>query len=112
MIIDTKKTTIGIKLRKRILLLLLILTATVFLILNFYHKSYMGITGTGFVIILCGIWILYLMWGIVRDHTYFYYTDHNLKLVFRYYSIASFIRNPNSVEIKKTDFLKFEVEKK
>jgi hypothetical protein len=52
------------------------------------------------------------MWGIVRDHNYFYYTDQRLKLVFRYYSVASFISNPNSVEIKKTDFLKFEVEKK
>jgi hypothetical protein len=112
MIIDIKKTTIGIKLKKRVLILFLIVAATVFLIFNFYHTTYLGITGLGYIFILSGIWLIYLAWGLCRDYTYFYFTDQSLKLVFRFYSITSFVRKPNSVEIKKTDFVKFEVTKK
>jgi len=112
MIIDIKKTTIGIKLRKRVFILLILITATVFLIFDLYQESYLGINGVECIVLLSSIWILYLIWGIVRDYTYFYYMDQGLKLVFRYYSIASFIRNPNSIEIKKNEFLKFEVEKR
>jgi len=112
MIIDIKKTTIGIKIKKRFLILLLIVVATVFLVLNLYQKSYLGITGAGYIAILSGVLILYLIWGIIRDYHYFYYSDQSLKLVFRYYSIATFFRKPTSIEIKKDTFLKFQIEKK
>ena len=111
MIIDSRKTTIGVKIKKRVLILILIVTATIFLVFNFYHHSYLGITGWGYIAILSGICILYLLVGVVRDYHYFYYSDQSLKLVFRYYSVASLVKKPNTIEIKKNEFSKFQIEK-
>ena len=85
MFIDNKKTTIGVKLKKRILILVLIIAVIIFFSFNFFRESFLGITGIGYTIILSGLIIIYHAWCIVRDYHYFYLSEQGAKLVFRFY---------------------------
>jgi hypothetical protein len=112
MFIDNKKTTIGVKLKKRILILVLIIAVIIFFSFNFFRESFLGITGIGYTIILSGLIIIYHAWCIVRDYHYFYFSEQGAKLVFRFYSLSSLFKRPNSIEIKKNEFHKFQIENK
>jgi len=111
MIIDNKKTTIGIKLKKRVLILLLLISVISFFALNLFHHVFWGISGLEIVIILCGIIIVYHILSLVRDYHYFYFSDQGIKLVFRFYATSALFRKPASIEIKKDTFYKFQIEK-
>jgi hypothetical protein len=112
MLIDNKKSSIGVKLKKRILILVLIITIIIFFSFNLFRESMLGITGTGYTIILSGVVVIYHFWCFIRDYNYFYFSDQGLKLIFRYYSLSSLFRKPNSIEIPKNEFVKCQYEKK
>ena len=43
---------------------------------------------------------------------YFYFSGQGFKLIFRYYSLSALFKKPNSVEIPKAEFIKYQYEKK
>lgn len=112
MFIDNKKSSIGVKLKKRILILILIIAAIIFFSFKLFHEPILGITGIGYIIILSALVLTYHVWCFVRDYQYFNFTDQGQKLTFRYYSLSALFRQPHSVEIPKNEFVKAELRKK
>jgi len=112
MIIDNRKTTIGVQLRKLLFIILLGITIVVFYYMYIFRDGLLGISGSHWTIGLVCAYVLYYAWGIVRNYHYFFYNDMGGKLVFRYYSLAPLSKRLNSVEIPKDRFYNFEVVKK
>ena len=109
MIIDNKKTTIGVQLRKLLFIVLLGITLVVFYYMYVFRDGLLGISGENWTIGLVCLYIAYYLLGILRNYHYFFYNDMGGKLVFRYYSLAPLSKRLHSVEIPKDRFYKFEI---
>jgi hypothetical protein len=109
MVIDNKKTTISLRLRK---LLLIVLLATVVVMLFYFEifkKEFLGFDQKYLIFVLIGLYLIYYFWGPVRNYHYFYFSDLSpSKLVFRFYSLTPLSKRHNSIEIRKDEFYKFE----
>lgn len=109
MIIDNKKTTIGLQLRKLLFLVLLGIAIVLFYYMYIFRDGLLGIAGSTWTIALVCLYVVYYVWGILRNYHYFFYNDMGGKLVFRYYSLAPLSKRLHSVEIPKDSFYKFEI---
>jgi hypothetical protein len=112
MIIDNRKTTIGVQLRKLLFLVLLGIAIVLFYYMYIFRDGLLGISGQNWTIGLVCLYIAYYLLGIVRNYHYFFYNDMGGKLVFRYYSLAPLSKRQHSVEIPKDSFYKFDIVKK
>ena len=112
MIIDIKRITIGLQLRKLLFIVLLGMAIVIFYYMDIFRDGLLGIAGSIWTILLVSLYVIYYVWGIIRNYNYFFYNDMGGKLVFRYYSLAPLSKRLHSVEIPKESFYKFEIVKK
>lgn len=112
MIIDIKRITIGLQLRKLLFIVLLGIAIVLFYYMDIFRDGLFGITGSTWTIVLVSLYVVYYAWGIIRNYHYFFYNDMGGKLVFRYYSLAPLSKRLHTVEIPKDRFYKFEIVKK
>ncbi len=108
MIIENKKNVIGLHIRRRFFLLLLAIT----LVLLIFKDSFLGIDRIVYFIGLNGLYIIYYIWGTIRDYNYLYYNDLGPKLIFKYYFLALLVKRKRTIEIDKDNFYKFQINKK
>jgi hypothetical protein len=108
MIIDNKRSVVGVKLRWRFFLLLL----CILIVLSLFRETFLGIDRIVYILSFTGFYCIYYLWGIIRDYHYFYCNDIGIKLIFKYYSLAPFSKRLRSIEIDKNRFYKFNLEKK
>jgi hypothetical protein len=110
MILNIKKRTINLHLRRFLLLFVL----TVIIILIFYIDSFKEsvyvIKRTYFIVGLVSLYWLYFFIGFIRNYHFFLYSDNGSKLVFRYYSLRPFNKKQSAVEIDKNTFADFKIE--
>jgi len=60
--------------------------------------------GASFVFFLFFFWFQYKM-----DYTYFYFSDNGKNLIFKFYSMRIYSGKPKSIDISKTNFLKYDL---
>lgn len=87
-------------------LFLFILTVIIIVLysIEFFEDPFLGIDRNIYVMIFSALYILYYLYGIVRNYNYFFFTDNGSKLVFRYYSLRPMSKRQNAIEISKTTF--------
>ena len=108
MIIDNKKIVAGVHIRRRLFLLLLAIS----LVLLIFKNSFLGIDRIVYFIVLNGLYLIYYVWGTIRDYNYLYYNDLGPKLIFKYYFLALLNKRKRTIEINKDNFYKFQIHKK
>ena len=112
MVIENRKTAIGLQ-KRRFLLLILFTTLVVLLFyIEIFDKAFLGIDRIVYAVVLVAIYLLYYFWGTIRDYNFFYYNDMGVKLIFKYYSLAPLSKRQHSVEIDKSSLYNFQLEKK
>ena len=62
------------------------------------------ICGALSLIFLALYWFQYQM-----EYTYFYFSDNNKNLVFRFYSLRNFYGKPKTIEISRLSFMKYDI---
>lgn len=113
MVIDNKKTTISLHLRKLLLIVLLAIVVVLLFYFEIFSKDFLGFDQKYLIFVLIGLYLVYYFWGLIRNYHYFYFSDLSpSKLVFRFYSLAPLSKRQNSIEIRKDEFFKFAFEEK
>ena len=105
MIIDTKDEASTFWKTKTFVIIVysvLVVITTVFIPVD---KTFKIITcGVLSVIILGLYWLQYKM-----EYNYFYFSNNNKNLVFKFYSLRNFYGKPKTIEISKISFLKCDI---
>ncbi len=108
MVIDNKKTTISLQLRRLLLIVLLAVVVVLLFYYDVFSKESTGVEQSYVIFALIVLYLGYYFWGLLRNYHYFYYSDLSpSKLVFRFYSLAPLSKRQNSIEIRKDEFYKF-----
>lgn len=101
------KKTIEIKLRKFVIAMicmLIIIFALMTEWFNFWDQSDIHI-----VIIIASLYTLYYIWDYIMDYHYFYFSDNENKLVFRFYTLRFLQKVNKAIEIPKSSFAGYEI---
>jgi hypothetical protein len=113
MIIDNKDKLVAEKFANLLFLGLLAIVVVALYIFDLYKDPVWGRTGIMAVIVVSAVYLSHVLWGIIRNYHYFYFSDESaIKLVFRYYSLTPFFKQLRTIEIKKEDFYNSKVQTK
>jgi len=113
MVIDIKKTIIGLHLLKLLLIVLLSVSVVMLFYFELFSPERFGFDQKYLIFVFIALYLIYYFWGLICDYNYFYYSDLSpSKLVFRFYSLAPLSKRQNSIEIRKDEFHKFAFEEK
>lgn len=107
--IDNQRKSITLKLRKFMFLLFFVLSIIVIHFTNIWAEPHLGITRLHLTLFLIGIIILYYIIEFALNFQYIYFSDHGEKIVLRYYSLRPMQNLKNSIEIPKSNFVRFEI---
>ena len=111
MIIDNKKATINYHLLRFLFLFILTVIIVLLYSLKFFNKPFMGIDRNFYVLTFVLLYLVFYLYGIIRNYHYIYFTDNGSKLVLRYYSLRPMSKRQSSIEISKTIFADFKITK-
>jgi len=111
MIIDIRRTVIQKKLRSFFITIAVILIIVLVLFTNIYNEDLLKISKALLTVIIVAIYLLTILFNIIRDFNYIYYNDDGDKLVLRYFSLSIFAQKKNSIEIPKRSFAGYKIEK-
>ena len=109
MIIDNKRSTINLQLRRLLFLFLLSIAIVTFLSLSVFRNPVFGVDRQTYSGIAVGLFVLYYFFGISRNYHYFFFTDNGSKIICRFYSLNPLSKRQNSIEIDKNLFVKCEI---
>jgi len=112
MTIENSKAIISMRIKLFAVTVLFI----VYIILAYFAKvikfPVFGLSDKLMTLILIALYFLYLIYPMVLNYQYIYYSDEGDKLVFRYF-VAGFIGGKkNSIEIDKSVYAGYRIEKK
>jgi hypothetical protein len=111
MILNSKKKTINLQLRRFLFLFLLTVVIVFIYNLDFFSAPILVMDRTRLTIGFVALFLIYYLTGFFRNYHYFFYTDNGSKLVFRYYSLRPLNKKQSSVEIDKLSFSNYKIEK-
>ena len=105
MIIDTKEEALTLRHTKSFAIIafsVLIIVTVVFASFGQMLKNI--IYGALSIVFLVFYWFQYKM-----NYTYFYFSNNSKNLVFKFYSLRFFSGKPKTIEISKSNFLKYDI---
>lgn len=112
MTLNNAKSVINLKLIRRSSIILFL----TFLVLTWVAKiikyPLLGMNETIWTLIVLLIFLLIIFVPIMLNYQYVYYSDEGENIIIRYYSTGIIPGNKNSVEINKTTFSGFTLEKR
>ncbi len=111
MTIDIRRTVIKKKLRSFFTTIIVILVIVLILFTNVYNEELLNVDKVLLTLIIAGLYILAILFNVIRDFNYIYYNDEGDKIVFRYFSLSVFTQKKNSIEIPKRSFAGYKLEK-
>lgn len=111
MTIDLKRTVIKKKLRSFLTAIIVILLIVVLLFTNIYKEEIFKIDKYILLSLIVTVYILMIIFNVIRDYNYIYYSDEGDKIVFRFFSLSIFTQKKSSIEIPKATFKGYRLEK-
>jgi hypothetical protein len=111
MILDIRRTVIKKKLRSFFMTIAVILIIVLVLFTNLYDEDAVKVSKALMTVIIIGIYLLFILFNILRDFNYIYFNDEGDKLVLRYFSLSIFTQKKNSIEIPKRSFAGYTIKK-
>ena len=111
MLIDIRRTVIKKKLRSFFTTIAVILIIVILLFTNVYKEEMFNIDKILLTVIIAAFYILTIIFNVIRDFNYIYFSDDGEKIVFRYFSLSIFTQKKSSIEIPKGSFAGYKIEK-
>jgi hypothetical protein len=105
MIIDTKEEATTLWRTKTFVI-------AVYSVLAVVTAAFLPIDPTARILICAGLSVIFLAfyWFQYKmAYTYFYFSNNNKNLVFRFYSLRNFYGKPRTIEIAKMSFMKYDI---
>ena len=109
MIIDIKRTVLKKKIRSFYSTLFFLTIIGVLLATNIYSNEIAGIDKYEFSILLACIYILIVLFNVIRNYHYIYYSDEGDRLILRYFSFSFWTQKKSSIEMSKNELEGFQV---
>jgi hypothetical protein len=111
MTIDLRRTVIKKKLRSFYTAIIMILLIVVLLFTNIYKEEIFKLDKYILLILIVAAYILIIIFNVIRDFNYIYYSDEGDKIVLRFFSLSIFAQKKSSIEIPKATFKGYKLEK-
>ena len=108
---DNRNNTIKIWRRKYIFTILLLSLVIIFGFVDYFQKPVLGLDKSVFIIGLGIFYIILIIINALLKHDFVFYADVGDKIIMRYYPIRIFYRKKHSIEIPKSRFVRYEIEK-
>ena len=108
---DNRKNTIANWLRKLFFTILLILLIIAFGFFEYFQKPVLGLDRSVYLIGLGVFYIILISINALLKPDFVFYGDIGDKIIMRYYPIRIFNQKKHSIEIPKSKFVKYEIEK-
>lgn len=113
MIIETSKKVIKHNFYGFLVTLLVVIAIGTLLITKIYNEKFLGVSKNLLSVILAIVYLLYLLFNYLHDYHYFYFSDEEEnKLIFRFFPMKIMIERKSSIELNKSEFAGFFIEKK
>lgn len=109
MILDIRKTVLKNKIRTFYRTLFFLTVIAVLLVTNIYSDEFAGIDKYEFSILLACIYILTVLFGVIRNYHYIYYSDEGDNLILRFFSFSFWTQKKSSIEINKNDLEGYQI---
>ena len=111
MTIDIRRTVIKKKLRSFFTTIIVILIIVLILFTGVYDEEIFKINKILATVIVIAIYFLTIIINVLRDFNYIFYSDEGDKLLLRYFSLSIFTQKKSSIEIPKSSFAGYKLEK-
>jgi len=108
---DNRKNVYMIWFRKLLLTIILLLLIILFGFSDYFKNPVFGIDNSIFLIGLGIIYIIIIILNAILQQTYVFFSDAVDKIIMRYYPIRVLNQKKSSIEIPKSKFVKYEIEK-
>ena len=104
MIIDSKEEASTLRKTKTFVIIVYAISVALSVIFIPNRAILLSICGSLSLLFLLFYWFQYTM-----EYTYFYFSNNSKNLVFKFYSLRNFAGKPQSYEIPKQDFVKYDI---
>ncbi len=111
MIINNEKTIIRSKLRKLLFAIIACAIIVTFFTTEIKYDGILGLSASSAAIIIAVLYVLYYLYQIYIDPYFIYFSDEGERIVLRFYSSRTANSKKMAVEIPKTDFHHYEIER-
>jgi hypothetical protein len=81
------------------------------LLVGIIEKPFLGKDKSFYVILICAIYLLYILITYTLDYNFFSYNDKGNKLIFHFVSLRPFDNKKRAIEIYKKDFEGYKINK-
>ena len=108
MVFNNEKNIIGVKIQKLLVAIAAGAIIIVLLTTNLVADKFMGVSDKQWAVVVGVAYVLYFLFQLYLEPTYLYFSDDGKNIVLRFYKSSSYNPQKVSIEIPKTEFLKFE----
>ncbi len=112
MTIENNKEVTRFRIQRFIVTIFFMLVIVVLLVSNLVKQPVYGLTKLNYVTIVFAIFVLYSLYNYIKNRHFFFFSDDGQKLVFRYFSLRTFEKSKQAVEIPMQSFGGYETYKK
>jgi hypothetical protein len=112
MTINNSKSVINLKIIRRVSIIIFLTLLILIYAAGTIKFPLLGMDKFAWTMVILAIFLLIIFIPAVLNYQYINYSDEGDKIIFRYYSTGIIPGNKNSVEINKSTFSGFTVEKK
>ena len=109
--IDIQRTILKKNLRAFIIAIVFVVFISLLLLTYFYEDQLFGLTKYHLAIIFASLYVLYMVFNTLRQFHYVYFSDAGDRIVLRYFSMGAFTYKKHSIEIGKSEFIGYEIQK-
>jgi hypothetical protein len=112
MTLNNGKSVINLKIVRRISIIIFLALLILIYASRTIKFPLLGMDKLAWTMLILVVFLLIIFIPVVLNYQYVNYSDEGEKIIFRYYSAGIIPGNKNSVEINKTTFSGFKLEKK
>lgn len=112
MTFDNSKTIIGVRIKLFVATVLFLVYLVMAYIAKWIPFPLLGMDDTAWTVIITVIYIVFLFYPMYLNYQYIYFSDDGYDIIFRYFNAGIAGGRKNSVEINKTAFAGYKLEKK
>ncbi len=107
--INNRKKVIAVKLRQLFVTIAFIAVLTLLYTTQWITTPLLGLGRKQIALIFLALYLLYMIYQIILNRNFIFFTDEGEKIILRYYSIRPFAKGSHSIEIPKKDFHSFTI---
>ncbi|MBE0653380.1 MAG: hypothetical protein IH594_06255 [Bacteroidales bacterium] len=109
--IENKRGTYRIWLQKFIAAVIFTPLVLVFSFSRYFDKPFIGLERAWLIVLITLLYLVVIVYHHLLNPYYIFFSDHGENLVLKFYPVRAFNQKKNSIQIPKSKFVKFEIEK-